>query len=359
MSDTSRTDEEQPLLRKREDPKESSWIRWIIITVITLTWFGVGIWVGCQIEGWSFITAVYVMVQILTTIGYGDILIDSDAMKLWIAIYVLLGVLVLAGLVSNLTADLLSKEEKVLKRQFKRVRSKILKNDDAPTTESLKALIKLLIFFVLFLAFLAAGTIFYATYEKCSCSYGRTKIEGCEETKEIKLDIQGLDVVKDGVDKLNIVKDFEKCAATGGQVKTWIDAFYMSVVTLTTVGFGDHSPKSYYGRWFGVFWMLFGVVATGNFISAASEYILAQEKERRKLQRISDDVFEKIDFDQDGSISRTEFRSYAYIQFDMVDADDMARIDAIFDGIDADKNGYLTYEECEKYFKGIADKSPI
>jgi len=367
MSNTA--DEEQPLLSHRSDgsettrkkEKKKNWVKWGVMTATVSLWFGLGIWVGCMIEGWSFITALYVMVQIITTIGYGDILIERQMMKLWIALYVLLGVMVLAGLVSNMTADLLAKQEKSLKRHFKRIHAKVSgKTEEAPPTESSKAIFKLGTSFVLFLIFLAAGTIFYATYEQCSCSYGRTRIDGCEEYTDVPLgvaDVEELGMVKEGVSKLNIVKDFEKCAATGGQIKTWIDSFYMSVVTLTTVGFGDHSPKSYYGRWFSIFWMLFGVVATANFIGATSEFILAREGEGRRLERISEDVFAKIDFDKDGSISRAEFRNYAFLQFEMIKEDDLQRVDAIFEGIDADKNGYLTFEECQMYFgKGPVEK---
>eukprot|EP00746_Dinoflagellata_sp_MGD_P162218 gnl/MRDRNA2_/MRDRNA2_89673_c0_seq1.p1 gnl/MRDRNA2_/MRDRNA2_89673_c0~~gnl/MRDRNA2_/MRDRNA2_89673_c0_seq1.p1 ORF type:complete len:375 (-),score=81.82 gnl/MRDRNA2_/MRDRNA2_89673_c0_seq1:34-1098(-) len=349
------TDEEQPLLAKQKpQQKTSPWVRRAIMGVIILAWFVAGIWVGCKIEGWSFITAVYVMVQIITTIGYGDILLDHQSMKFFIAIYVLLGVLVLAGMVTNMAEDVLSKQEEVLERQFKRLAARITGDSDVPPTDTQKAVTRLAISFTLFLFFLAAGTIFFATYEQCSCSYGRTAIEGCEEFKETPVPFadsdDGLHVVKEGVDKLNIVKDFDKCVATGGQVKTWIDSFYMSMVTLTTVGFGDHSPKSYYGRWFSVFWMLFGVVATGNFIGAASEFIMARQQDTRRIETISDDVFAKIDFDKDGCISRAEFRSYGFLHFHIVSDEDMNRIDAIFEGIDADKNGYLTYEECQQYF---------
>lgn len=322
-------DEEQPLLPKSEEKKSNPWIKWALLSAITVTWFGAGIWVGCHIEGWRFVTSMYVMVQIITTIGYGDILIQHDSMKLWIAFYVLFGVMILAGMVTNLITDVLHKQENLLKKQIKMVHSRV-SSGVTTSRETTKALINLSVTFILFVIFLGAGTIFYATFEACTCSYGATQIEGCVEG--------------------------EKCPATGGAVKTWIDSFYMSVVTLTTVGFGDHSPKSYYGRWFGIFWMLFGVVATGNFIGAASDFLLAREKEQRHIERISDDVFKSIDFDKDGSISRSEFRVFAYLKLDMVSEEDMSRIDAIFEGIDADKNSYLTYEECQQYFRDVAVK---
>lgn len=326
---TDARDEEQPLLPKEETKKKKGWVKWVVMTTIALTWFGTGIWVGCKMEGWRFITSAYVMVQIITTIGYGDILIQHDSMKMWIALYVLFGVLILAGMVSNMTSDVLARQESMLKRQFKSIHSRI-SGGDVPQTETSKALIKLCVTFTLFLFFLGAGTVFYATYEACTCSYGITQIEGCVEG--------------------------EKCPATGGAVKSWIDSFYMAVVTLTTVGFGDHSPKSYYGRWFGVFWMLFGVVATGNFIGAASDFLLAKEKEQRHLERISDDLFQTIDIDKDGSISRSEFRAFAFLKFEMVSEDDMSRIDSIFEGMDTDKNGFLTYEECQHYFHDLQVK---
>jgi len=40
---------------------------------------------------------------------------------------------------------------------------------------------------------------------------------------------------------------------------TYIDAFYMSAVTLTTVGFGDFVPHTNLGKIFTSFYILFGV----------------------------------------------------------------------------------------------------
>jgi len=321
---TDRDEEAVPLLKKKQEDKKNSWVKWVVIMTIAGAWFGTGVWVGCQKEGWYFVTSLYVMVQIVTTIGYGDISIADDSTKIWVAIYVLIGVMILAGMVSNCMADILTKQEDVLKRQMKRVEARIT-GVEPHQSETRQAVNKVIVTFILFAAFIAAGTIFYAVYEDCTCSYGETAIEGCVEGP--------------------------KCPETGGAVKTWIDTFYMSVVTLTTVGFGDHSPKSYYGRWFGIFWMLLGVVATGNFIGAFSEFFLAAEKDRRHLDRIDEDVFATVDTDKDGSLSRSEFRSFAFLKFEMVHQWDLDKIDQIFAGMDEDKNGYLTYEECQHYFQ--------
>jgi voltage-gated potassium channel len=48
----------------------------------------------------------------------------------------------------------------------------------------------------------------------------------------------------------------------------WFDALYMTVITLTTVGYGETYPLSYAGRWFTIFLLLGGVFTI--FYSATS-----------------------------------------------------------------------------------------
>ena len=40
---------------------------------------------------------------------------------------------------------------------------------------------------------------------------------------------------------------------------TWLDSFYFSVITLTTVGYGDFSPQTTGGKLFTVFYILVGL----------------------------------------------------------------------------------------------------
>merc|ERR1719247_3185725 len=107
------------------------------------------------------------------------------------------------------------------------------------------------------------------------------------------------------------------CAATGGYVKTWTDAFYMSVITLTTVGFGDHAPRSEIGRAVGCVWMLFGVVATANFASAFGTLLIGAQKNDHRLGHVTeeildeiDNLFDAIDVDGSGSLSHDEVMQY-------------------------------------------------
>jgi voltage-gated potassium channel Kch len=48
----------------------------------------------------------------------------------------------------------------------------------------------------------------------------------------------------------------------------WIDAVYFSVITLTTVGYGDFSPQTDAGKIFTIFYILNGIGIIFGFINA-------------------------------------------------------------------------------------------
>ncbi|MEP5612052.1 MAG: potassium channel family protein [Cyclobacteriaceae bacterium] len=48
---------------------------------------------------------------------------------------------------------------------------------------------------------------------------------------------------------------------------TWLDAFYFSFITLTTIGFGDFAPKTDAGKIFTIFYIVLGVGIILAFIN--------------------------------------------------------------------------------------------
>merc|ERR1719321_1551139 len=97
--------------------------------------------------------------------------------------------------------------------------------------------------------------------------------------------------------------------------------------------------------------MFFGVAATASFVGTASNFFLAAEKQARKLDPITKEVFDTIDTDKDGTLSLQEFRLFAIMKFELVKAEDLKRIDRLFDGLDEDKNGDVSFEEIKRQFK--------
>lgn len=84
----------------------------------------------------------------------------------------------------------------------------------------------------------------------------------------------GLSVLGIGVVFYHIVEDLR-----------WVDALYFSVITLTTIGYGDITPKTDLGKIFTVFYVVIGIgifAAVVNFLvrRAALQRIEKRQKDR-------------------------------------------------------------------------------
>lgn len=51
----------------------------------------------------------------------------------------------------------------------------------------------------------------------------------------------------------------------------WLDAFYFTVITLTTVGYGDLAPQSDAAKLFTMFYILVGLGIIGSFVALIAD----------------------------------------------------------------------------------------
>jgi voltage-gated potassium channel Kch len=49
---------------------------------------------------------------------------------------------------------------------------------------------------------------------------------------------------------------------------SWVDSLYFSTITLTTIGYGDITPKTDIGKLFTVFYVIIGIAIIGAFVNA-------------------------------------------------------------------------------------------
>ena len=91
----------------------------------------------------------------------------------------------------------------------------------------------------------------------------------------------------------------------------FIDSLYVSMITLLTIGYGDISPETDYGRFFCLFFLVFGFTYVGRVLSSISEtyvQIKTQKMRKRILQgKINKTAILNMDENGDGQLDRVEF----------------------------------------------------
>lgn len=67
----------------------------------------------------------------------------------------------------------------------------------------------------------------------------------------------------------------------------WLDSAYFCVITLTTIGYGDFSPKTDAGKIFNMFYVLIGLGLILSFIRTVYEHYYTQKSKSKKEKTIS------------------------------------------------------------------------
>jgi voltage-gated potassium channel Kch len=94
---------------------------------------------------------------------------------------------------------------------------------------------------------------------------------------------------------------------------TWLDSLYFSVITLTTIGFGDLAPATDLGKIFTIIYVFIGLGILLGFVNASGEHFRKQQVERmaqrnpsflwdsgNTLEEMEKDILENIKDDGEG-----------------------------------------------------------
>lgn len=272
----------------------------------------VSIVVYSQCEGWSVEDCLYFAVVTLMTVGYGDLAPTHWGSKVFLCVFVLFALIIVAGKIGEMLDQLVQaemKKDKLQKKLGLKVKQGIF-DAGAEKQGHKRRFIRHL--FYLF-AFILVTTVLS------------------------KLSMEHID--------------------------DWGDAMYFSVVTLTTVGYGDVVPKHEGSRALVALICFFGVPVFGLLLSTLAEVTYGKRANElrtivggltaEKLGTIMDFCQEMesngIYKDEDGleQISRLEFLCFILVKNNMVEMDDIGTIMANFDELDADHSGYLAPDDLD------------
>ena len=71
------------------------------------------------------------------------------------------------------------------------------------------------------------------------------------------------------------------------QIKTMLDAFWWTIATTTTVGYGDVVPVTDLGRTVAIFYMFFGITIAGIFVSIIGTRYYKRRVEPKEDQELT------------------------------------------------------------------------
>ncbi|XP_072998174.1 two-pore potassium channel 5 [Typha latifolia] len=126
----------------------------------------------------------------------------------------------------------------------------------------------------------------------------------------------------------------------------WIDAVYLSVMSVTTVGYGDRAFNTLPGRIFASLWLLVSTLAVARaFLFLAEARI---DKRHRRIVKwvlhrdlTIEDLF-AADINQNGFISKSEFVIYKLKEMGKINEKDILQICDQFNRLDTNNTGKIT-----------------
>lgn len=295
-----------------------------IAVVCLLSYFVIGVVVFCFVfESWTFSDAMYMLMVTLVTVGYGDKngYPTTQAGRLFHTFFVLYGISIVAVALVEIANFFLEKREAMLKE----AQAAVLKNaaDNANTG-----------------------------------SFAEATLPGAKKST-------GLQAFFDKHRLLAVLSNLVVYAIVFGAIFGWIedwslvDGAYWSIVTGTTVGYGDISPQTVGGRWACFFFLPFSVIFVSTNLSELAG-ILLNKAEDGKLQALlkvdlSLEALLSMDQDGDGEITEYEFIKFMLTTAGMADEDTLDSLHKRFQEMDADGSGALDRDDIELLIKQKTD----
>jgi len=281
---------------------------------------------------WHFIDSMYTLVITFTTVGYGIEIVEHEFDQFVVIFIAILGVFIVMTGAGLLFMDVVN-DYKTTQKRF------LHYNEENPHDPP-----------VFYLS--EAETVVSETHEHNTCA--RTLIRRSvrlTESNKVKLFVWLL------------------CVFLGGSLIGfcegwhWFESIYFTVISGTTIGFGDYSPKTWWGRLYTIFYLPMVVGSTfyaGRAIFAWALFSLVKEDKEimlrfksRMAELLNDTNFNTnillMDIDGDGKVDQKEFMLQILINQYDVPEKMIDRMRRQFNKLDDNKSGFIDQEDFQRF----------
>lgn len=271
-----------------------------------------------EVRTLNLVETVYLTAQVITTVGYGDVVPATRCGQGVMAVFVLFGLIVMANIISQIGTMLISRVEDLAQRLRTQTlvsayrRAAIMSPMDAHADsrqtlewrEWLRKSVhlsnmqsKFFQSFMIYLSLCVIGVVFFHYSEK----------------------------------------------------KSWLEAVYMVIITSASLGFGACTPTTRHGFAFSAFWMVFSCGALCSVIGNFSHMMLLMERQeqinlpkRRKAFYASCAHVRQQEGDR---VNRYEFTRLMLLYADIVQESDLQCLESTFDHLDPDPQNLVKIED--------------
>lgn len=265
---------------------------------------------GDAVRTLTLVEAVYLFAQIITTVGYGDIIPAFLGGQIFVGCFVFCAIMLIATMVSEVSAMIVTRTEERLAKAVEEASKHVRDHDGVAAIGQTKgpSLKPVVVSLLLFILLVLAGMAFYWLYP--------------------------------------------------GEGKTPGQGLYMSIITLTTVGFGAFTAETEAGKVFGAFWMIIGVASLGGFVASFTEFMVSmKDRERDKKEHDAEDVLNEELKDHNGRIDKMRYLQYALLKYNIASKQQVAAILKQYDALDEDNEGSISVSKLNQLSSPVG--SPI
>lgn len=313
-------------------------------SVALLLWLGGAIWLFTSVIMFSsvhfeltrcltIVEAVYLLAQVITTVGYGDITPAYPRGQVCLAFYVLAALLLYGGLMMELSQVLVERAEE--SAAYFQERASTLGHEVAGHLKAVTG---------------SSSATDADELQQASAAAEAASADGPKETPKGTLFKR-----QHAISYKPLMKSatlFTMIAGIGvlfwhyypGEGKTWLEAIYMSIITLSTVGFGALTATTEAGKVFGAFWMIFGVTAMGSVIGCAVELVLGHKLMERSKTKEAQERYHQLvkGCSAKEGMSRYDFLKCELLYSNLLSEEALGEIEEKFDSLNPTATGLLS-----------------
>ncbi len=319
---------------KSEEPKEHPVQEHYFplrVVIYLAAYLVVGSVVYRHIEGINYLEGLYLSVITFTTVGYGDLTPKDDRGRVFTCFFIALALMGVAQLV-DIVFDYLVQQRKLMEKQaifaswFHQDEEDEDNdcNDDDTSTDWV------------------VPSVFDSDTDNDDNETAVEAARHSQQTRELVSSfifsaVYMLGVIFVGVIFYSFIVDDFNC----------IESFYLSTVTVTTVGYGDIVPTNDMSRLFTGFYAVFGTIAfarsVGYFIETlGAQRDLIKHEKLLSASALDYDTWELANADGTSRVTKVEFVYMRLLQMGLIDEHVRMKIENQFDRMDKDHSGDLT-----------------